>query len=122
MIKGFAALLLFQLLGESIVFVTGLAVPGPVVGLLLLFIAMRASLRFGWSPWAPVESASTALLSNLGLLFVPAGVGVVTLGRFVEGQTFAIVVVLVVSAVMTLGATMLAFVGVRRLIRREGAE
>ncbi|MDR4305517.1 CidA/LrgA family protein [Chelatococcus sambhunathii] len=116
MIKGLAALLLFQLFGESIVFLTGLAVPGPVVGLMLLFAAMLTSARLGRSSWKPVEDASGALLANLGLLFVPAGVGVVALGRFVEGQTLAIGFVLVLSAVLTLGATMLAFVGARRLL------
>jgi len=37
MIKGVALLLLFQLVGESIVFVSGVPLPGPVVGLVLLF-------------------------------------------------------------------------------------
>lgn len=118
MIHGLAALLLFQLLGESIVFLSGLNVPGPVVGLVLLFLAMRLGTRFRPELWRPVEAASGALLANLGLLFVPAGVGVVALGQLVEGQALAIGLVLVVSALLTLGATMLAFVGVRKLLER----
>ena len=40
MIKGIALLLLFQLLGESFMFTSGLPIPGPVVGLVLPFGAM----------------------------------------------------------------------------------
>ena len=38
MIKGIALLLLFQLLGESFIFMSGLPIPGPVVGLSLIHI------------------------------------------------------------------------------------
>ncbi|WP_020179263.1 CidA/LrgA family protein [Methylopila sp. M107] len=121
MVYGLAALLLFQLLGESVVFLTGLAVPGPVVGLALLFVAMLAGRRFGPARWKPVEDAADALLSNLGLMFIPAGVGVVALTGMVAGQAVVIGVVLTLSAVLTLAATMLTFVAVRRLVERRGA-
>ncbi|WP_210529627.1 CidA/LrgA family protein [Rubellimicrobium arenae] len=119
MIRGIAALLLFQLLGESLVFLTGLRVPGPVVGLVLLFLALQASRR--WAPEAglPVERVADGLLSHLGLLFVPAGVGVVALGAMVDGQGAAIAVVLVLSAILTLAATVWAFLLTRRWMGRE---
>ncbi len=49
MISGLAILLLFQLAGELIVTATGLPIPGPVVGMLLLFIVCW---REAVSPWA----------------------------------------------------------------------
>ncbi|MCF6369445.1 CidA/LrgA family protein [Rhizobium halophilum] len=116
MLRGLAALLFFQLLGESLVFVTGLPVPGPVVGLVLLFLsllALQGSLR---ETIPAVEAAASALLGNLGLFFVPAGVGVVALWGVVQDEGGAIAAVLVVSAVFTLAVTVWTFVAVRRLL------
>lgn len=118
MIHGIAALLLFQLLGESLVFLTGLAVPGPVVGLVLLFLALQGGRRLGLGLPGPVERAAEGLLGNLGLLFVPAGVGVVALRGLVQGQGAAIGAVLVLSAVLTLGVTVWTFLLTRRLLGR----
>ncbi len=74
MIGGLAALLCCQLAGEVAARLLGLPVPGPVVGMALLFAALLARGRA-----APEGLARTAdgLLAVLGLLFVPAGVGVV---------------------------------------------
>lgn len=121
MVYGLAALLLFQLLGESLVFLCGLAVPGPVVGLVLLLVAMRLGHRFAPDRLRPVEAAADALLANLGLLFVPAGVGVVALRGLVAAEAPGIAAVLVLSAVFTLTVTMLTFIGVRKLLERGAA-
>lgn len=122
MLRGIAVLLLFQLLGESMVFLTKLPVPGPVVGLILLFIAMQAGRRFKRISLKPVEKASAALLGNLGLLFVPAGVGVVSLLGILQAQAGPIAFVLVGSAVITLVITVWTFLAARRLFSRPGSE
>ncbi|MHB0952553.1 MAG: CidA/LrgA family protein [Allorhizobium sp.] len=116
MLRGFAALLFFQLLGESLVFLTKVSVPGPVIGLVLLFFALQAGKRFAKASFAGVEGAANALLGNLGLLFVPAGVGVVALWDVVQSQWAAISVVLVISAIFTLAVTVWTFIAVRRLL------
>lgn len=119
MLRGIAALLLFQLIGESLVFLTKLPVPGPVVGLVLLFAALQLGRRLGQAPFAQVEGAANALLSNLGLLFVPAGVGVVSLWHVVEAEAGAIGIVLVLSAAMTLMATVWTFIAARRFFDKK---
>ncbi|MGF9565572.1 CidA/LrgA family protein [Neorhizobium sp. JUb45] len=120
MLRGIAALLLFQLLGESLVFLTRLPVPGPVVGIVLLFAALQAGRRFGHSGYPRIEAVADSMLANLGLMFVPAGVGVVALWGLVESQAAAIIAVLVLSAVFTLAITVWTFIGVRRLMARAG--
>ena len=40
MLDGLLLLLLFQFLGEALVSVTGIPVPGPVVGMILLLLAL----------------------------------------------------------------------------------
>jgi holin-like protein len=72
MLEAFALLLAFQLLGEALAHLSGWPLPGPVIGMALLFIA--------W-PWLQrwqqrLEALADTLLTNFGLLFVPAGVGV----------------------------------------------
>lgn len=119
MIKGIALLLLFQLVGESIVFTTGLPLPGPVVGLVLLFVAMQTCKVFGLGLFAEAEVAADGFLANLGLLFVPAGVGIVALWSQLQSQAGAILMVLVASAVLTLAITVWTFVIVRRLVGRQ---
>lgn len=119
MLRGIAALLLFQLLGETIVFVAKLPVPGPVVGLVLLFLFLQFARKRGRSAFPQIEGAAGALLSNLGLLFVPAGVGVVSLWSAVQSQPGAIGLVLVLSAIFTLIVTVWTFIAARRLLARR---
>jgi holin-like protein len=73
-ITGLTWLLACQLVGEVLVRLTGLPVPGPVVGMLLLFVLLRVR-RAGDD--ATVVRAGDGLLRHLQLMFVPAGVGVV---------------------------------------------
>ena len=72
MIAALTILLLFQLAGEVLVQLSGLPVPGPVIGMVLLFLAL--ALRGSVSE--DLRNTSQTLLSHLSLLFVPAGVGV----------------------------------------------
>jgi holin-like protein len=72
MIRGFAVLLSCQLLGELAVRGFGWPVPGNVVGMTLLLVALILGvIRLEW-----VLEAAELLLTHLALLFVPAGVGV----------------------------------------------
>jgi len=62
-----------QSLGELLSRGLALPIPGPVVGMLLLLLALR------WTPVRePVAACANFLLSHLSLLFVPVGVGVMT--------------------------------------------
>jgi putative effector of murein hydrolase LrgA (UPF0299 family) len=65
-----------------------------------------------------VENASRVLLANLSLLFVPAGVGVVQKLDLLAEHGIAIIIVLAVSVVVTLLATVATFVLASRLMTR----
>ena len=101
MLAAFAVLLLFQCLGEGIVFVFHLPLPGPVAGMLLLMAALLAMPKLQ----ALVEGAANTLLSHLSLLFVPAGVGIVVAASSGSGHWIAILASLVVSTVLALAVT-----------------
>ncbi len=124
MIAGLSLILLCQLAGEVIVHGLGLPVPGPVLGLVfLLLLLLLARDRFAVLARGPlqgdgVENASRGLLAHLSLMFVPAGVGVVQKLDLVAAHGIAIAVVLALSVVMTLLATVATFLGVSRLMVR----
>lgn len=72
-LRGLAWLLALQSLGELLARGLHLPFPGPVVGMLLLLVALRWPLVR-----EPVAACADALLQHLSLLFVPVGVGVMT--------------------------------------------
>ncbi|NYG58820.1 holin-like protein [Nocardioides daedukensis] len=75
MLNGMMWLLGCQLVGEVISRGLDLPVPGPVLGMVLLFIVLQVRRP---PADANVLRTSDALLRHLQLLFIPAGVGVVT--------------------------------------------
>lgn len=101
MLPTFAILLVFQCLGEGLVFLLRLPVPGPVAGMLLLLVALLMSARLH----ALVEPAGSELLKHLSLLFVPAGVGIVASGAAIGHNWLALLVSLVGSTLITLAVT-----------------
>ena len=101
MLESVTVLLACQLAGEALVRTTGLPVPGPVVGMLLLFAGLAAR---GGVPEG-LERASRGLLDNLSLLFVPAGVGVLSHLALVGAEWLPISVSLLVSTVLTIAVT-----------------
>jgi holin-like protein len=107
-----ALLLAFQLIGEGITFALALPVPGPVLGmtLLLIAVALRRDLLGRLKP------TTGTLLSHLSLLFVPAGVGVMVHGARLAAEGLAIAVAIVASTVLALAATALT---VRALLRDD---
>lgn len=72
LIRYLALILACQLIGETITVATDIPVPGPVIGMSILFtgLLIRRGLPDG------LERAGGGLLRHLALLFVPAGVGV----------------------------------------------
>jgi holin-like protein len=123
MVASLSLILLCQLIGEVIVRGLGLPMPGPVLGLLFLLLLLLARDRFALLATGPlsgggVENASRVLLANLSLLFVPAGVGVVQKLDLLAEHGIAIIIVLAVSVVVTLLATVATFVLASRLMTR----
>ncbi|MBI5786418.1 MAG: CidA/LrgA family protein [Rhodocyclales bacterium] len=101
MLGALTLLLLFQLAGEVVVQFFALPIPGPVIGMALLFAALVA--RDGVPD--NLRSAANNLLQHLSLLFVPAGVGVMVHFARLGDEWPAIVAALLVSTFATLGVT-----------------
>ena len=103
MLAALTLLLVCQTVGEILVQLSGLPVPGPVMGMLLLFLLLLAR---GEAPdW--LRNTAQALLSHLSLLFVPAGVGVMLHFKRLGNEWLPISAALVASTVITIGVTAL---------------
>jgi holin-like protein len=72
MLSALTQLLIFQLVGEVTARGFNLPIPGPVLGMLFLFIA----LMIKGGPGKELQGTSQTLLQHLSLLFVPAGTGI----------------------------------------------
>ncbi|MCU0627332.1 MAG: CidA/LrgA family protein [Gemmatimonadaceae bacterium] len=109
--EALAILLLFQLAGDALARVTGLPVPGPVLGFALLFLVLLARRdRLGRLP-----DAASGLHSHLSLLFVPAGTGVLLYLPALAREWVPIVAAVVTSTLVGLVVTALV---ARALMRR----
>jgi holin-like protein len=101
-LRGLAWLLALQSAGELLSRGLVLPFPGPVVGMLLLLLALR------WPAVRdPVRECANFLLSHLSLLFVPVGVGVMTHLDLVSQFGVRILLVIVLSTWIGLAVTAL---------------
>lgn len=114
LLAGLTWLLVFQCAGEALVRLTGMPVPGPVVGMMLLFAALLVHQPLP----AAISAAADGLAQHLSLLFVPVGVGVMLHLDRVASEWLPIVAALLVSTVLALAATAWTF---QRLARRGEA-
>ena len=120
LLAGLTWLLVFQSAGEALALATGVPVPGPVVGLALLLVALRLRDGRDTAADALLGVAADGLAKHLSLLFVPAGVGVMLHAARLVDEGAALAVALVASTVLALAATGLTFQWLLRRAARDG--
>ncbi len=114
MLGFFIVLLTCQLAGEVLVIATGLPLPGPVVGMAVLFagLLLRGGIPKG------LDQMADALLSHLSLLFVPAGVGVILHAQLIGAELLPIAGSVIISTMLTIVITAWTM----QLLGRRGAD
>ena len=116
MIAALTWLLLYQLIGEILAHVFALPVPGPVIGMALLFLTLVIRGQSERPVPKALQQTASTLLQHLSLLFVPAGTGVMLYLQLIADEWLPIVVALVIS---TLGAMAVTALILRALIRQK---
>jgi len=109
MIYGFAALLVFQLIGEGLAQALRLPLPGPLIGALVVR---------GRVP-EPVRDSANGLLQHMMLLFIPAVAGVMLHFHRVGQEWLPFVAAGIGGAAVTLVVTALTL---RFMLRGSAAE
>lgn len=93
-------LLFFYLLGLGVSVLIGGIIPGSVLGMMLLFMA----LALGWLRPERVSRVSELLIDNMVLFFLPAAVGLITSVGLITANLTAILVAAAVSTVLIVAA------------------
>ncbi len=103
-IKQLFWIFLFSLLGEliSVLIASVIAIPGSVIGMVLLFIALHYRLL----AMEKVDEIGTWLTNNMGIFFVPAGVGLMANFGILADTWWQLLIIMGVTTFL-----MIAFVG-----------
>ena len=111
MLKYLTAITLFDVAGDFIQSTARLPIPGPVIGMALLLLALigKGALPDG------LDRAATGILSYLPMLFVPAGVGIMVHFDLIRAEWPAITVAIGISSVLTIVVTATTMRSVERL-------
>jgi putative effector of murein hydrolase LrgA (UPF0299 family) len=118
MILNIVIILAAQLVGEVLARLLTLPIPGPVIGMALLLAGFMAS-----KPLAErILPTAQGILAHLSLLFVPAGVGVISHAEVLGASGLALMAALMGSTLLALAAGALTFVGLARLTGSREAE
>jgi holin-like protein len=112
LLRGLTWLVLFQLIGTVLSVLILPMLPGPIIGLVLLFVFLLVRGEVG----EPLNVAASSLLRYLPLLLVPPAVGVMVYAAAIAADFWAIVGALALSLVLSL-----AFAGwlMQKLIERQ---
>lgn len=116
MIAALTWLLLYQLAGEVLARVLSLPVPGPVIGMALLFCTLVIRGHLGRPIPQRMQHTAHVLLQHLSLLFVPAGTGVMIYLQLIADEWLPITAALIVSTIGGMAVTALLL---KALTRRQ---
>ena len=115
MLSAIALILAFQVVGEVISRSAGIPVPGPVIGMILMLLAFFVKDDL----IGRIRPTGGVLLSNLSLIFVPAGVGVMRYGDLFLREGLAIGAVLVISTLIAMLVTAYTIIFVDKLVHKN---
>jgi len=101
MFNAFLILAGCQLIGELVREGLGLSVPGPVIGMFLLALALGLHGPID----AGLQRMADGLIGLMGLFFVPAGVGIIAEADLLRREWLPISVALVASTCLSLWVT-----------------
>ena len=87
--------------GEVIVALTGVTIPGSIIGMLLLTALLQAqAIKVEW-----VKGMSDFLIANMGFFFVPPGVALMLYFDIIRAELLPIVLSTVISTILVLIVT-----------------
>jgi holin-like protein len=115
MINTLTLLLIYQLTGELLVRALSFPIPGPVVGMALLFLTLLARGQVS----EELKTSTAGLLQHLSLLFVPAAAGIMLHVQRVADEWLPLSVALVVSTFAGMAVTALVL---KAMTRKHPAE
>lgn len=92
-LRQFMIILIMYFLGITLQTLLNLPIPGSVIGLIILFLALQTKLiRVDM-----LEEVSEFLLSHMAFLFLPAGVGLITALHVLSGKWIQFIIIILIT-------------------------
>jgi len=91
--RQFVIILLFSFIGEALSTLLSLPVPGSIIGMIFLFLA----LQFRLIHTRDVREVGGWLLGNMTILFLPAGVGIMAKFDAIKEVWWQLIVIILVT-------------------------
>lgn len=118
MLEYLSLILACQLIGEFAVNAAEFPFPGPVAGMILLFVFLSVK---GEVP-TELKNVTDSLLNSLSLLFVPAGVGVMVHFKLLGSDAIPLSVAIIMSTVLTVVVTATVMTLVNKFLKNTSAD
>lgn len=115
----FGIILLISLLGELLNYIIPLPIPAGIYGIVILFLCLELKLI----PLSAVKDVSSFLVGAMQIMFIPAGVGLLSAWKLIRPNWLSYIAITVVStfAVM-LAAGWSTQAVIRRKVKEESHE
>jgi len=104
---------LFAVIGEAISTFFKLPIPGSIIGLFLLLIA----LQLKWIRLRHIHAVAEFLIANMTILFLPAGVGIMERWNAISANIVPII--LIIMGALVLNIVVIAVVNILKVITRR---
>jgi len=101
LLRQIAIIFSIYFLGEVVQKTLSLAIPGSVLGMLILLLLLST----GVIKLRMIENISNFLLDHLAFFFIPAGVGLISSFSMLKGNLLAIIIVSLLSTIVVLLVT-----------------
>lgn len=89
------------LMGEGIATLLPIAIPGNILGMLLMFL----SLVLKWVKLQQVETVGRFLIKYMAFLFIPASVSIMESFKLIKDDWFKIMLICILTTFITFAAT-----------------
>lgn len=116
-ISEFAIIFAVCFVGEGISAMLPFAFPGSVISMLILLLLLLS----GALKENRIDRASSFLLENTGLFFLPAGVGIMNYFDVLRSELLPVLIIIVLTTPLVYAAAAWSVQLVMRLMQRTGA-
>ncbi len=105
MITGLFYILLFMFIGEAVKYMLNLPIPGNVIGMVLIFVALKYKIV----KYEAVKATAHGLTRHLALFFIPPGVGLMLYFDLLKQYWLSITCASIASTLLVMAVTGLLF-------------
>lgn len=98
LISQLGIILLLYFIGELIVFILQIKIPGSIIGMLLLLVSLQLNLI----KVEDIKEVATFFLNNMLILFIPLGVGLASQWDLISNEWLAILISIILSTFIVL--------------------